>query len=94
MSNNHMLMNDEEQVDNILNGLDQDWEVVQKEEEGGKHDCTNYYYLLKHKPTQQLYGFSDNRSYNWGSNNIYPVKFWKAKITGTKTLYLYKEDVV
>jgi hypothetical protein len=94
--NEHPPIADFETLFDILDGMHKEWEVVQKEEFGGKHDSTDYNYLLRYKPTQQLYGFGCESSYNHGfdpGNEIdYPLQFWKAKITGTEVRYLYTED--
>jgi len=81
----------------IIDGLDSDWEVLQEDQFAGKHDCTRYCYLLRHKPTQQLYMFDCERSYSYGfdpGNMIdYPVEFEKAKIIDTVTRYKYGRDL-
>ena len=93
---NYPPINDMEALFEILDGYDDNWEVLQEDESAGKHDCTDYRYLLRYKPTQQLYYFSCEKSYNHGFDPgdviDYPVEFEKAKITGTKTRYKYTVD--
>lgn len=93
---NYNPINDMEALCDILDGMNPDWEVLQKDQFAGKHDCTDYRYLLRYKSTQQLYMFDCERSYNHGfdpGDTIdYPVKFEKAKIVDTITRYKYERD--
>jgi len=94
--NEHPPIADFETLFDILDGMHKEWEVLQQDEFGGKHDCTDYSYLLRYKPTQQLYMFDCEKSYNHGfdpGNAIdYPVEFEKAKIINTITRYKYGRD--
>ena len=59
----------------IIWGENKDWELVQKDEEGGKHDCTEETYLMQYKPNGLYYLLWNSQSYNDGAQIEYTHDF-------------------
>lgn len=68
---NTPIVKDLEEFFSICDGMHDDFETIQENEHGGKHDCTDYEYLVKHVPTGKHYLLWDSRSYRDGSQAEY-----------------------
>lgn len=88
------MIKDYEELCDVIDGLHDDWEVVQEDQYARKHDCTNYCYLLKYKKTGELYIFDVDKSYNYGIDPDdqlkFPLTFDRAEIVSEITKYKYR----
>lgn len=87
------MIKDFEELCDIIWKSHPDWKVLQEDIDSGKHDCTNYSYLLQYKDGE-LYTFDIERSYNEGldpcNTIMYPFTPDKAEITGEYKQYTYQ----
>jgi len=82
-------IDDMEELWEIIDGMNASFKVVQRNEEGGKHDCTNHDILLQHVKTGKYYGFDYTSSYNYGfdpGNAIeFPYTLYEVEVTPVQT---------
>lgn len=90
----HEPIKDLDEYFEIIWNQHKDWKIIQHDEHGGKHDCTDHSYLLRYIPNGELYMAEHSTSYNDGIQNRYmdfPMQLDRAEIVAEKVNYIWKE---
>ena len=86
---------DLEEFMEITYGTDPNWEVIQHDEEGGKHDCTEHVLYVKNKQDGKHYLMYYSCSYNHGVDPgrcmEFPMQLEEIKLIPVTT---YKYELI
>lgn len=80
-----ILVNSMEEYIEISNGADDRFELIQEDEEGGKHDMTYHSVLIKHIESGRYFGLDFETSYNDGIDPCdtleFPMELKEVEVT-------------